>query len=485
MRGHPGGDDRTTRERSGKIQIRNLSRCRETLTIESLAGQVDRKKEPCLVKLSPVTPLPDESSGLSAWVKQQPALREDSSLSEALALLREYPELRFLPVLDGADVPVGAIYEEDLRQLLFNPFGHSLLQNPSFNHGLKSYQRSCSVIDIAATIPMLLGQHERSGGGSEGLIVTRMGRYHGVISNQQLLRLAADRESRIALDRVARYERVEAASRTFRDEGVHLAQTLIAVSDKLESAAETMAASAAQTGGRSENVAAAATQAASNMSEITREGSELAAAARKIETKVLHASDAAGAVAAMTKANEQQTVALMEAADHVVGTIAEIDAIARQTKMLALNASIEAARAGYAGAGFVVVAEEVKNLANQTRFAASGIEARVDQIRGAVSNVLVGQGKINQAITVAQSLSLDVHLAFATQSEATTAIARNVERAGEATQHINQSAGDIRESAAMASHRALDIRTLAGTLSTSAHRMQERLTDFLDVVRSA
>ncbi len=433
----------------------------------------------------PATHRHDEPSSISCWVKDRPTLPANGSLVDALGLLRQYPELRFLPVLGPTEHPVGAVYEEDLRQLLFNPYGHALLQNPSFNRGLKGYLRPCGVIDIAASLPALLAEHERSGEDSEGLIVTDGGRYRGVISNQKLLRLAADRESRITFDKAARYERVEAASQTFREEGVRLAETLIAVSDRLEAAAETMATSAAQTGGRSQNVAVAATQAASSMAEIAREGSELAAAARRIETKVLHASDAAGAVAAMTRANEQQTIALIEAADHVGGTIAEIDSIARQTKMLALNASIEAARAGQSGAGFVVVAEEVKNLANQTRHAASGIEARISQIRGAVSNVLTGQGEISDAIAVAQSLSLDVHLAFATQSEATTAIARNVERAGEATLHINQSAGDISKSAAMASDRALDIRSLAGTLSVSAQSMQQRLSDFLEVVRAA
>src|SRR5680860_1696740 len=67
--------------------------------------------------------------------------------------------------------------------------------------------------------------------------------------------------------------------------------------------------------------------------------------------------------------------------EEVVGLIQKI---ARQTSMLALNASIEAARAGAAGQGFAVVADEVKTLATQTAQATQDIAGQVERIQFAV-----------------------------------------------------------------------------------------------------
>ncbi len=78
-------------------------------------------------------------------------------------------------------------------------------------------------------------------------------------------------------------------------------------------------------------------------------------------------------------ANDNAEVANEVAAiEEVVKTISEI---ADQTNILALNASIEAARAGSSGAGFAVVAQEVKNLANQTAKATDSVSVRINAIQ--------------------------------------------------------------------------------------------------------
>jgi methyl-accepting chemotaxis protein len=51
-----------------------------------------------------------------------------ATAAEAIALFQAHPGLRILPVLSATREPIGAIFEEDVRQILFNPYGHALLR---------------------------------------------------------------------------------------------------------------------------------------------------------------------------------------------------------------------------------------------------------------------------------------------------------------------------------------------------------------------
>ena len=89
---------------------------------------------------------------------------------------------------------------------------------------------------------------------------------------------------------------------------------------------------------------------------------------------------------------------LTQVSARIGGIIKLITQIADQTKLLAFNAAIEAARSGEAGRGFAVVASEVKNLALRTAEATEQITGEVHQIQSSTAGVGEGIGKIGERV---------------------------------------------------------------------------------------
>ncbi len=103
-----------------------------------------------------------------------------------------------------------------------------------------------------------------------------------------------------------------------------------------------------------------------------------------------HAERAVGAFRALDELVQdaaRDIAALADASREIGGIVHTIERIASQTQLLALNATIEAARAGEAGKGFTVVANEVKNLSQQTAKATEDIRTRIDGLLGRVTRV--------------------------------------------------------------------------------------------------
>ncbi|KKW93191.1 MULTISPECIES: methyl-accepting chemotaxis protein [Sphingobium] len=418
-------------------------------------------------------------------VAPSPAIRLGRPLSEAVDHFQHDPALRLLPVLDAADRPVGAIYERDMRRILFNPFGHALLRNPSFGGRLDDHVRPCATVERRASIEALIDLYAAQGQGCEGLIVTEDGRYAGMVGGQLLLKLAAERDARVALARVERLERVTRESATFRSDIETLIGDLVGMADMLSRLAEDAAERAAHNGQASAGMAVAAAQTADNLSGIAASGRELGLLFRSMEAEVHEAGAAIRAAVEQTQSGSAQTRMLSAQADGIGEVTALIDSIARATTTLALNAGIEAARAGEAGQGFAVVAREVKSLAGQTRDAAAEIARRIDHIRLTVGHVAQGHAHMDAAMATADRLSASVFEAVARHGAFSQAIAGSVGEAGEASEHIRTSASRISANASAAVEDARAMRSAAGRLSEEAHRLEDRAGAYIRAIQAA
>jgi len=232
-----------------------------------------------------------------------------------------------------------------------------------------------------------------------------------------------------------------------------------------------------------DQVSTAATEMSSAVHEVARNAQHAADAARQAESQSRDAAQVVGATINSIRqlAHEVESASnsiqtLEQEAANIGAVLAVIRGIAEQTNLLALNAAIEAARAGEQGRGFAVVADEVRALAARTQESTKDIQTMIERLQIGVQNAVkathAGSDKARQSVE--QASGVDQALTDTSDSvqrinDMTAQIASACEQQSSVTEEIARNITDIRDLSNEAAHTSEQSAEASQRLSELSH----------------
>lgn len=241
-----------------------------------------------------------------------------------------------------------------------------------------------------------------------------------------------------------------------------------------------------------EQVATAVNQMAATVQEVARNASNAANAAHTCDEQAKQgayvSTEAIGYIDALAREveNAAETIHTLENNSEQIGSVLDvIKSIAEQTNLLALNAAIEAARAGEQGRGFAVVADEVRTLASRTQQSTEEIQTMIEQLQTGAKNAVqvmdtakVKAGESEEKVEAAAEALAEIAGAISTINDMNTQIASAAEEQNAVTEEINRNITNISHVSHQTAEGAKHTTQVSVELSQLATNLRQMVEQF-------
>ncbi|MFB0612715.1 methyl-accepting chemotaxis protein [Aurantiacibacter poecillastricola] len=294
-----------------------------------------------------------------------------------------------------------------------------------------------------------------------------------------------DREREREHEREERTKQLHALADQFERTVGEIVGSVASASSQLKSTSTEMADSADTTSRKTQEVSLALDEATEGVTAAAAASDEFAMSIGEISRQAASSAELAREVGAAARETDGTIAALIDSVAQIGQIVELISSIASRTNLLALNASIEAARGGEAGRGFAVVAAEVKDLATQTSKATEDVAAQIRAIENTTGSSVDALREIGKQIGELETTAVSIAAAVDQQSIAGRDLAKSIDLAATSAEQVSANINQVRELSLTTGSAADQVLVSASELESQASALRVQAREFVSSVRAA